>query len=391
MTLNKFNLMGRGSKSVVIPYNVTDLKLNYTMNTGNMIFFHACEHIFSLDDFRYGWGGGNYSNTKGIVIPMANQIGSHFDLLASGPKINEIPVPVVALGLGAQSQQDEIDIDSIPEGSKVWLQKLASKSNVRNISVRGKRTEKILHQLGVGSSCIALGCPSLLINNSLELGSIISSKAKDLINSGRLFSAISVAAGDPYHKNSQLICIERKLIELIERHNGRYTVQNPLVLMALSSGWKNDIPKEDINLVQKRWFPTMDSEGLFDWFANKSDLFLSATQWIHNYQRKSLVVGTRIHGIQAAIQAGTPAICIYIDSRTKELCEMMKIPSISWEEISINSDLEKVFTDVLTKWDGQDFDHNRLKLAYKTKYFLEQNNIQFNKESILGRFNKPLK
>lgn len=382
----KYNLMGRGSKSTVIPFNTEELKVNYTMNVGNMIFFYACEHLLSLAESRYGWGGGDYKNSKGIVIPMANQIGAHFDLLASGPKIDDIEIPIVALGLGAQFESDKVDVNLIPKGTVTWLKQLATKSKVRNISVRGKRTEAILHEMGIGASCIALGCPSLLINHSLDLGRKIKSKSTELINKGKLFNSISIAAGDPYHNNLELCSVERKLIDLINLYDGRYTVQNPLVLMSLSSGWINDIPKADLELVRKRWFIELDTTDMIDWFSNKSDMFFSAAQWIHNYQKKSLVVGTRIHGVQAAIQAGTPAICIYIDSRTKELCEMMNIPAISSEDFDRTENIEILFKDILSNWDGELFDSNRMKIAYKTKLFLESNGVDYNKGSILGRF-----
>jgi len=195
MTSSKFSLMGPGSRSDIIPYTLGEMKQFYTMNTGNMIFYYACECIINFDNTKYGWGGNPNiinNNAHGILIPMANQIGSHFDLKTSGPKISEIKVPVVVLGLGVQFKIDGIDIDNIPEGTIEWL--------------------------------------------------------------------------------------------------------------------------------QKRWFPELNYEQIRNWFIGNSDVYFSVPQWIYNYARRDFVIGTRIHGIQAAIQAGTPAVCLYIDIRTKELC-----------------------------------------------------------------------
>lgn len=43
-------------------------------------------------------------------------------------------------------------------------------------------------------------------------------------------------------------------------------------------------------------------------------------------------IGTRIHGVIAGLITSVPSMCITIDSRTKELCKTMHIPSVSVSE-----------------------------------------------------------
>ncbi len=237
----------------------------------------------------------------------------------------------------------------------------------------------MLDQLGFGDSVEALGCPSLLINKNMTLGKKIFKKFTSLSKDDILHN-MSIAAGDPYKIN--LSTLERSLIKMVDDYGARYTVQNPALLLKLSSGWYNDIDTAELNMLQKRWFTHLTHSEIVNWFVKNSDVYFSIPQWIYNYSRKNFVIGTRIHGIQAAIQAGTPAICLYIDIRTKELCEMMKIPHAPASDylngITIND-----IIDIFNSWDYLEFDRNRISLAKKMKSFLQINSIEINNSCIL--------
>tara|TARA_A200000159_G_scaffold153546_1_gene165605 strand:- start:1141 stop:2142 length:1002 start_codon:yes stop_codon:yes gene_type:complete len=69
------------------------------------------------------------------------------------------------------------------------------------------------------------------------------------------------------------------------------------------------------------------------------------------------VFGTRIHGSVAALSQGTPCICIAIDSRTKELCEIMHIPFVDWWDLKIRDSLETIKNkEDLSKFINKHFD-----------------------------------
>ncbi len=384
MKLNKFSLMGPGAQANIIPYNLNNMKRSYTMNTGNMIFYYACENIIAMDNKKYGWGGNPdiiNTDSMGIILPLANQIGSHFDLNASGPKIMDINIPIVALGLGVQFKLNGIDSSDIPPGTISWIKMLSSKSNTKNIGVRGRETEKLLNDLGFSESIEALGCPSLLINKNKSLGRQIFEKFNSF-NKEEIINNIAVAAGDPYI--NELTQLEQSLIEMIDEFDGRYIVQNPALLLKLSSGWNSDVANDEMNMLQKRWFPNLNYKQISNWFLQKSDVYFSVPQWIYNHSRRNFVIGTRIHGIQAAIQAGTPAVCLYIDIRTKELCEMMKIPHAPASDFKKGITIEEALK-IFDEWDYKEFDENRMEIANKIKMFLLNNKIELNPDSILTK------
>ena len=50
-------------------------------------------------------------------------------------------------------------------------------------------------------------------------------------------------------------------------------------------------------------------------------------QWIADVRKDDLYIGTRIHGAVTSILAGTPAILLTHDNRTRELSKIMGVPS----------------------------------------------------------------
>lgn len=381
--MGKFNLMGAGSNADCIPFDKKDFWINYTRNTGNMLFYYACERLLDLDSKRYGWGGGSDINTQsnGLLIPMANQIGSHFDLELSGPKIFDVKKSIVLMGLGSQLSYSSEAVAKVPEGTIKWLKSVAGKTNGVNIAVRGENTQKFMEDFGVSKSSIVTGCPSLMINPNPHLGESIKALFFEALSSKTLFDGLSVAAGDPHHKNLGLAHIERHFIDLIDRYSGSYVIQNPEILIKLNSNWYEELSDEELMLIQKRWFPSKDSIGIKKWIKQNAITFFSVPNWLFFLSGKSLVLGTRIHGVQAAIQAGIPGICFYMDSRTQELCETMNIPSAPAEKY-INGLTETDCINILADWDATSFDRNRMLLATKFKSLFISNEIKYKKENL---------
>jgi hypothetical protein len=85
------------------------------------------------------------------------------------------------------------------------------------------------------------------------------------------------------------------------------------------------------------------------------------------------VIGARIHGVMLGLQAGVPSLCIAHDSRTRELCETMKVPFVMARDVSggvSREDLGRLFV-----FDADEFDQNRAKLAAGFQTFLEANGL----------------
>ena len=110
------------------------------------------------------------------------------------------------------------------------------------------------------------------------------------------------------------------------------------------------------------------------WLRQRSSTFVSIPQWFSEISKVDFVVGSRIHGCQLGLQAGVPAVCLHIDSRTKELCETMHIPTVSAREFQQSPSLSYL-VDLVQNWDWQRYDEIRLELAKQTHEFVLNNSL----------------
>lgn len=365
----RFALLGLGQQ-ITYPRNIQQLCSAYSSNTGNLLFNYAVTLIAELQGGRLPWGASLknvHERCDALVIPMANHLGSHVDLEVSGPQIRNYDIPVVILGIGVQAPEGQ-DV-TVPVGSQNWLHTAAqrSPSNHSNISTRGIVSSQVLSSLSPGVNSIPLGCPSLFINGNPLLGHEISSRVHSINHSS---PRLAVSAGNPWKPYT--LDVERLLIGLVQETGGAYIVQHPETMLELSLGFPAD-PKR-AETVRERLFNNLDTEQMQSWFKMYSRSYINVPQWMLDMKRYDLHVGTRIHGTMAAIQAGIPSICIYIDQRTKELCDHHKIPRLSMSDIGPSLEISKLL-DVLMQWDSSAFDANRVNLAGLTAEFLKMNLI----------------
>ncbi len=111
------------------------------------------------------------------------------------------------------------------------------------------------------------------------------------------------------------------------------------------------------------------------WLSTYGEVYFSICSWMEHYQRVDAVIGPRIHGVMLALQVGTPAVCIVHDSRTQELCELMKVPHIFAKDIAggiSRAQLERA----VKAFDVDAFFENRRKLAEHYLGFLRSNNLE---------------
>ena len=142
-------------------------------NFGNMLFtkavythFSKAQHIgfaFSPDEIN--------KNYSALIIPAANWISKRTDWQKLADRLEQITVPICAVGLGTQLDTIE-QITEIPDGSKRFLKILSQKSAV--IGVRGEFTKKALSLLDIHNA-VSLGCPSIYMSGrlpELDLGKL---------------------------------------------------------------------------------------------------------------------------------------------------------------------------------------------------------------------------
>lgn len=335
-----------------------------TGNTGNLAFRYAVSMQLGWETPVLPWSASAEAVMKAgdiAVLPCANQVGKHADQGSRANLISQLDIPVVAVGLGAQSRT-EAEIPVVPDGTLRWLREIRARahSSRPNISVRGEYSRRVLEHAGIHNVEV-LGCPSLFINPSPGLGREIAAR-----NASAGFE-VTVAAGNP--QRSSYAPVEKRLIELSLRTGGAYVVQHPLPFVKAARRELADIPAPWMKKLHD--FCGDDrAAGQFPLPPN-STVYFDVDVWMERLRQSDFVVGMRIHGVMLAIQAGVPALCVTHDTRTSELCKTMKLPHVSANEILAAGfrpeDLKRIFEE---QFDAVEFDNNRLALALQYQRFL---------------------
>lgn len=337
-------------------------------NTGNLAFHYAIDRQLGGEIKSLPWHADtNEINNAGdiAILPAANQIGEHADYGGLAKKFNGIAKPIVAIGLGAQAGFNK-EIPKVPQGSIDWVKEISAHapSDHPNIGVRGQFTYDVLSHYGVADKCKVLGCPTLFINPDAKLGEKIDSNI-------RFPKRVAVAAG---HQNwHHLSKIESSLAKIISDTHGSYVGQSPLQMVQLTRGEAKNLSEKDILDCNKYTNPELNKEDFINWSEKYGNVFFDIPSWMEHYKHFDFVLGTRIHGVMLAIQAGVPGLCIAHDSRTVELCETMLVPYVTSREVMKGFTLSEIFSKF--KFDSSAFDKNRILLNDRYNSFMKKNNI----------------
>ena len=353
--------------------NTTSLSMNKLCNLvghncGNLVHTHAIHAHLGGNIRSVDWSAPvefiNHAGTL-AVLPAANQLGANFDLSTQLEQFKQIVVPIVTIGLGAQSDL-ELSIPSIPKSTVNWIRCLAdhAPSDSPSIGIRGSFTMAVLDHLGLAAHATMIGCPSLFINPTPVLG-------KEVAQRLRPPERIAVIAGHQswYH----LRRIEASLAQLVTETNGSYIGQAPAEIMMLTKGLAESMDNASLQHCRNHINPNLEIPDFINWSIRYGNLFFDVQNWIEHYKRFDFIIGTRFHGVILGIQAGVPSLCIVHDSRTLELCKTLKIPYILATDV-----LEGVNRDDLVSlfdFNPDEFDRNRRSLCRRYVQFLWSNGL----------------
>lgn len=335
-------------------------------NTGNLAFTFAVRQLVSGKHFPENAELDELEKMNGTaVFPAANMVGAHVDQGNRAKRLSKLQkTRFVALGLGAQSDVENT-IPELPQGTIDWLTEMTrlAPSEHPNIGLRGTFSKKVLTHYGFGKNAEVLGCPSIFINPNPNIGRLTERRLGPL-------KRVAVVAGKSIPEFFEL---ERSLLNIVTQTKGTYVVQHPLQRLFLARGELESLSEQHILKAQAELFPNYSVEEFLNWMQKYSISFYNLQAWMEYYRKFDLVIGMRIHGIAIALQAGIPGICIVIDSRTLELCEIMKIPHIDARNYTAGISLEQLRH--LTVFDGAAYDANRAKLARKYQVFFKSNGL----------------
>jgi hypothetical protein len=287
------------------------------------------------------------------VIPLANAFRRSFEanLIQMSQLIKRLRIPVVILGVGAQSNvRYELErLKSIEPAVRAFVSAVLDRAPT--IGVRGELTHAYLEGLGFRDVEV-IGCPSMfLYGEDLH----VEKRPPDLGRDARISLNVS-----PYVK---------AMGQIVMSHADRYPnltyIAQDLDTLDLLLWGEPAQTATDSNPI-----PIHLSHPLFR--RNRVRFYVEPWPWIADLRGFDFAFGTRIHGNIAAILAGTPAYVIAHDSRTLELARYFGIPHRLMSEVPADVDAADLYAQA---------DYAELNRGHATRFgtfraFLRRNGLR---------------
>ena len=292
------------------------------------------------------------ANADIIVVACANQLGDHVDLSGWADRLAAFGLPVVLVGLGAQASEIGHHLE-LKAGTRAALDVVAALSGgAPAMLVRGAYTADVLALHGYASTVI--GCPSLFLSPTRDLGARIAARVAAGIG-----SRPAIAAG---HHHYHDMAPEHRLIAAVDHDDGCYVVQHPEAMIALARSDPTDTESAPFALLVERLLPDLTLPEVREWGRRRAFVFTDSQSWMSFLRRYDYAIGPRFHGVALAIQAERPGVVLHVDSRTQEMAQTMAIPSLPFEAVPTSA-LRDVVARAWTAEAGIRFDTRRTALA----------------------------
>lgn len=326
-------------------------------NTGNLMFQYALWKKIKNPKFNVDLKCSPdwiRNNADILVIPAANQVNPAWDLKWWGDFIEKIDLPIVILGLGAQSENNFNSKLELQEGTLKFLQEASKRTS--SIGVRGAFTQEVLHNAGIMNTTIT-GCPTQTISNNISGESIqshiVNLKSRSATYGQKIRLGYLMGTMEPFCRD-----YEKNLFQSIAGEDFDLILQTSPASMKAAFGFKiTEEEQKNIDWVGNYLLGARN----FNFFSEKiksGKIYSSASYWIDDMLKYDLVIGMRIHGAIAAIQAGKLGVCIAFDSRTLELCETMGYPYVDAGKLKrTNMTLHEILNLII--FDAESFNEKR--------------------------------
>jgi len=293
-------------------------------NTGNLVFSQAVFRLLAVG--RNDLATSRLVHDKAerindsfdrVIIPLANAFRLSFveSLDAMSDILERLTVPVTVVGVGAQAtlQGKFRGADRVAPAVRRFVRAALSRSP--SIGVRGPFTAEYLKDLGFPDDEIdVIGCPSMFMYGPHlrvdKPADSLGSDARVALNISPYISAMGPISLDHAQRYPRL----------------DYIAQDHLTLALLLHG---AYPSDKVATLAESGVPVTLDHPLIR--QDRVRFFLDPHTWSEHLGRYDFSFGSRIHGNIAALLAGTPAVVLAHDSRTRELADYHRIP---WQTLT---------------------------------------------------------
>jgi len=305
-------------------------------NSGNLVFLHAAHRLLSVRGAEIEAGGMSFSPRMApavnerfdvFALPLANAFRNSFEsqLQRMTAFIERLTIPVVVLGVGAQSdaKYDFARIKKVETSVRRFVSAVLDRAPT--IGVRGELTAEYLRGLGFHDVEV-IGCPSMFLHGDRLA---VTKRQPTLERDARVSINVS-----PYVKAMGPIVMSH----VAQYPNLTYIAQDLDTLGMLLRG-----PNPSIDATRDDPIPRHTSHPLFQ--QRRVRFYVEPWPWIDDLRSVDFSFGTRIHGNIAALLAGTPAYVFAHDSRTLELARYFGIPHRPMRDVPSEIDAAELYEE----------------------------------------------
>jgi hypothetical protein len=297
-------------------------------NTGNMFIGHGlfnsldCLEKTSHPGFDALPPEEFHEHFDWLFVPASNFLNVSSDFQVHYDYFSRTKVPILCFGLGSQLLPGQ-DITLKP-GTESLIRLFAERAS--SIGVRGAFTAEVLEKMGIRNVTVT-GCPSLLGLGGAQIDRLLANRASLDKLAVSFSNNVRRYAIDP----NALTATENSLFYLATKLNSFYILQNELPeieLTAAMSGGNSDEITLALNRVRSQFDVRHPDKATDDFLKWRLRIFFSVAGWVGCMTTMTAAVGSRFHGNVAALLAGTPALFLAHDMRTRELCEFLHVPYV---------------------------------------------------------------
>jgi hypothetical protein len=341
-------------------------------NTGNLFIGHGLFHGVDCAHKAFHPGFGAipaerlHEHFDMLFVPASNFVGNGVDLTAHADYFARTRLPIFCFGLGSQLRPGEEP--ALKPGTERLLHLLSERGG--SIGVRGAFTAEVLWRMGIRNTSI-VGCPSLLGLQAPALERLATARpALDKI-ALNLSNNVRRHALHPEAMRTS----ENGLFQRLLGENAFYILQNERPEMDLLAAIAAGDGAKVADAVQ-RIADIFDISGSRDdikaFLERRVRIFYAVDDWVGCMATMSLAIGSRFHGNVAALLAGTPSLCLVHDMRTRELCELLRLPHVVLDRRIAAEELLERALDA----DFGPFLANRPRLMMEWSLFLARNGLE---------------
>ena len=310
-------------------------------NTGNQLIAYGLLKSLAYDEVDWDHAKGPQyvdENFDVILIAAANFLFPGFDFGGMAEFISKTKLPVVMVGLGAQSKDYSPKIELKPGTSRL-MSIVAERTKL--IGVRGPFTRDVLANLGIHNVQV-VGCPSYYMNGPepppLRKGPL-PDRPRIAINASR------DVLGHAFDRDKMRNAVFGLTAEAV-RYDGTFVAQTEREEMILAE--RPGSPEAAGALTSLAAFfsdAAVDAAAFRSWAERRMRVYWSVEAWLEDMKSLDFVVGTRFHGAMAPLKIGTPAFVLCHDTRTTEMSKFLGLPHANIVELD-RIDLKELYDRV---------------------------------------------